>query len=307
MDNQPVKTSPQPALQLLVPSDWTEYELLDSGNGLKLERYGPYTFVRPAHQAVWRPSLSSKEWEAAHAVFQPTREESGGHWRFEKPIQPPTWTMHYKKLTFRVQTTAARHLGIFPEQAPHWDWSADLIRASQRPVQVLNLFGYTGAATLAAAQAGARVTHVDASKKSVKWARENQSLSNLDGYPIRWIVDDAIKFIRREERRGNQYDGLILDPPKFGRGPKGEVWEFFDLMPNLLDACRSVLGPRPLFIVITAYAIQASALSLYYGLQEVMAGIEGTVSAGELALAERSAGRLISTAIYARWEAKSIP
>jgi len=305
MDSRPSQT--EPVLQLLVPSEWTDYELLDSGNGLKLERYGPYTFVRPAHQAVWRPALPSKDWEAAHAVFQPTREESGGHWRFDKPVQPPSWKMRYKNLTFRVQTTAARHMGVFPEQAPHWDWSADLIRASQRPIQVLNLFGYTGVATLAAAQAGARVTHVDASKKSVKWAKENQGLSKLNDRPIRWIVDDALKFVRREERRGNHYEGLILDPPKFGRGPKGEVWEFFELMPNLLEACHAVLSPKPLFIVITAYAIQASALSLYYGLQEVMAGFGGTISAGELALSERSAGRLISTAIYARWEARSIP
>jgi 23S rRNA (cytosine1962-C5)-methyltransferase len=168
----------------------------------------------------------------------------------------------------------------------------------------LNLFGYTGIATLAAAHAGARVTHLDASKKAVSWARENQSLSGLSGRPVRWIVDDALKFIQREARRQVVYDGIILDPPKFGRGPKGEVWEFFDLFPRLLHACRAVLSPRPLFIVVTAYAIRASASSLYYSLQETASTFGGRITAGELALAESSAGRMISTAIFTRWEAE---
>ena len=166
---------------------------------------------------------------------------------------------------------------------------------------MLNLFGYTGLATLAAAQAGASVTHVDASKKSVAWGRENQALSHLEGTPVRWIVDDAIKFTQREARRGSRYEGILLDPPKFGRGPKGEVWEFFKLLPELLDACRAVLSEHPLFVVITAYAIRASALSLYNSLTETMDGFGGQASAGELTLREQSAGRLLSMAIYARW------
>ncbi len=166
-------------------------------------------------------------------------------------------------------------MGVFPEQAAHWDWLGDLVGATGRAVNVLNLFGYTGLATLAAAQAGARVTHVDASKKVVAWARQNQSLSGLDERPIRWLVDDVEKFVKREVRRGSHYDGLVLDPPKFGRGPEGQVWEFFDSLPGLLQDCRNLLSAQPLFIVITAYAIRASALSLYYPLSEMVAGLGG--------------------------------
>jgi len=209
--------------------------------------------------------------------------------------------MSYKGLKFRLQTTAGRHLGVFPEQAAQWDWIEEIVRAAGRPVQVLNLFGYTGLATLAAARAGAKVTHVDASKKSVAWGRENQALSNLSELPVRWILDDALKFTLREARRGVKYDGVILDPPKFGRGPKGEVWEFFRLLPELLKACRLVLGEQPLFVCLTAYAIRLSALSLYYSLEEMTAGLDGQITAGELVLVERSARRMISMAIYARW------
>jgi 23S rRNA (cytosine1962-C5)-methyltransferase len=304
-----------PRLQFLTSPDWEDYELLDSGNGLKLERYGPYTFIRPEPQAVWRPALREKVWKEAHAVFRPTGEESGGRWEFHKPVAT-SWLMQYKDLRFRVQATAARHLGVFPEQAVHWDWMAAQIRhrlgTSSAPLQVLNLFGYTGLASLACAAAGGRVTHVDASKKAVTWARENASLSGMEDQPIRWIVDDALKFVRREARRGVQYDGLILDPPKFGRGPKGEVWEFFELFPTLLEECRQALSPRPLFVVITAYAIRASALSLHYGVQDwlgkrtselVDSDLGGEVETGELALVEGSAGRMISTAIFTRWRA----
>jgi 23S rRNA (cytosine1962-C5)-methyltransferase len=290
-----------PSLCLLTSPDWADYALLDSGNGLKLERYGGFTFVRPEPQAMWPPALPQKRWEAAHAVFQPSAEESGGHWQFNQPV-PPAWTMRYKGLTFQAQTTAGRHLGVFPEQAAQWDWISGLVRAAGRPVQVLNLFGYTGLATLAAAQAGATVTHVDASKKSVAWARQNQTLSGLSDRPVRWIVEDALKYVQREARRGNHYEGLILDPPKFGRGPQGEVWEFFDLLPILLKACRAVLSPQPLFVALTAYAIRASALSLYYSLQEMLSEYPGRLSAGELGLVEQSAGRALSLAIYARWE-----
>jgi 23S rRNA (cytosine1962-C5)-methyltransferase len=291
-------------LEIQFSNDWEDYELLDTGRGQKLERYGAYTFVRPEPQAMWSPVLKSSTWNSAHAVFQPTGEESGGHWQFN--TQPNSaWAMRYKDLRFKVQTTSGRHLGVFPEQAVHWDWIAQRIREAGRPVQVLNLFGYTGLATLAAAAAGGRVTHVDASKKSVAWARENQDLSGLLERPIRWIVDDALKFVQREARRGVQYEALILDPPKFGRGPKGEVWEFFDLMPNLFAACQAVLSPQPLFVIITAYAIRASALSLHYSLEEIMKTYSGSLSSGELALREKSAGRFISTAIFARWEART--
>jgi len=290
-----------PEINLLVSPEWEDYELLDSGDHLKLERYGPYHFVRPEPQAVWRPSLKGARWQGAHARFQPSREESGGSWHFNKPVSE-SWEMGYKSLHFLAQTTAGRHLGVFPEQAAHWDWISERILSARRPVRVLNLFGYTGLASLAAAQAGAQVTHVDASKKAIAWARHNQSLSNLEDHPIRWIVDDALKFTQREGRRGSRYDGLILDPPKFGRGPKGEVWEFFKFFPRLMDACVQALNPEPLFIVITSYAVRASALSLYYGLLESTAGLGGEVEAGELALIEHSRGWLVSTAIFARWQ-----
>ena len=297
------KTFSTPQLDLLTSPEWVDYELLDSGGGAKLERYGAYTFVRPEHQAIWQPALPPDQWQAAHAEFQATGEESGGRWRFNQPVEP-SWNMQYKSLKFLAQASASRHLGVFPEQAAHWDWLGELVRAAGRPVNVLNLFGYTGLATLAAAQAGARVTHVDASKKAITWARQNQMLSGLGERPIRWLVDDVEKFVKRELRRGSQYDGLVLDPPKFGRGPEGQVWEFFEALPDLLQDCRRLLNRQPLFVVVTAYAIRASALSLYYALGEMVAGFEGRLAAGELALVERSAGRLLSTAIFARWQAE---
>jgi 23S rRNA (cytosine1962-C5)-methyltransferase len=289
---------------LLPTPSWSDYELIDSGGGQKLERYGPYTFVRPEHQAIWNPALPQGRWQQAHAIFQPAREESGGRWQFNQPVKTP-WQMQYKKLRFLSFTANSRHMGVFPEQAAHWDWIAALIEqrvaSSQNPVKVLNLFGYTGLATLAAASAGAQATHVDASRKVLQVARENQTLCGLSSHPIRWLEDDAFKFVRREVRRGSQYDGIILDPPKFGRGPQGQVWELFESLPDLLQNCRSLLSAQPLFIVLTAYAIRASALSIYYAMQEMVAGLPGKVEAGELALVESSAGRLLSTAIYARW------
>lgn len=296
------KRPPMPKLSLLAPPDWVDYALLDSGEGQKLEQYGPYSLVRPEAQAVWKPAGGPKPWEVAHAYFRPSQEESGGHWEFNKPVEPG-WVMGYKGLKFRARTTPGRHLGVFPEQAAHWDWIEEAVQNSPRPVQVLNLFGYTGLASLAAARTGARVTHVDASKKSIAWARENQALSGLEDKPIRWIVDDALKFVQREARRGVHYEGILLDPPKFGRGPKGEVWEFFKLLPELMNACRKVLSDRPLFVCLTAYAIRLSAISLYFSLDELCAGFGGQVEAGELALIEHSAGRVISLAIYARWRA----
>jgi Predicted SAM-dependent methyltransferases len=294
---------------LLESSHWTEYALLDSGDGLKLERFGNYVFVRPESQAMWKRSLDA-EWKQAHAVFQPTGEESGGHWDFKKRAEEK-WEMRYildpslvekGELKFWVMTTPGRHLGVFPEVAAHWDWLSGLISQSKREINVLNLFGYTGLATLAAAAAGAKVTHVDASKKSVSWARDNQILSNLTEKPIRWIVDDASKFVQREARRGVKYDGMILDPPKFGRGPKGEVWEVYKSLPNLLEACRECLSDDPLFVVTTIYAVRASAIHVAQAMEDMMDGLEGKIEMGELVTREQSAGRLLSQAVYARWQ-----
>ena len=324
-----------PIIHLLPSPRWLDYELLDSGNGLKLERFGPYTFARPEVQAIWTRGLPAQKWTEADAVFIPSGEESGGHWSSRKKVAEK-WEMSYDLsprparlkgeagacLRFTAMTTPGRHLGVFPECAAHWDWivekivnrrdrgeesketSADLSsqkESSLPAVNILNLFGYTGLATLAAAAAGAKVTHVDASKKSVMWARENAALSGLAEKPIRWIVDDALKFVERESRRGVKYDGILLDPPKFGRGPKGEVWEVYKSLPELLSACRAVLSDRPLFVVLTAYAVKLPAIHAHAALEEMMKGFGGAVECGELVTLEKSAGRMLSQAVYARW------
>lgn len=294
-----------PQIDLLSAEGWKDYELLDSGDGVKLERFGSYIFIRPEHQAVWKPALPAARWDSAHAEFRAeAAEETGGRWVVRKTV-PDSWEMHHRELRFKAHFTSSRHLGVFPEQAAQWDWIADQIRLADHPIRVLNLFGYTGLASLAAAQAGAEVTHVDAAKKSIGWARENLELSGLERRPVRWILDDALKFVQREARRQSLYDGIILDPPKFGRGPKGEVWEVFEMLPTLLDACRAILAPKPLFVVITAYAIRASALSLYYSLSEKLVDLGGSLECGELVSVERSARRVLSQAIFARW--KGVP
>ena len=303
-----------PIFTLLESSRWKDYALIDSGDGLKLERFGRNVFVRPESQAMWKRSpVAHAEWKNADAVFQPTGEESGGHWDFKKKVDEK-WEMSYtltpgpslngrrESLKFWAMTTPGRHLGVFPEVAAHWDWCSDLISRSKEQPNILNLFGYTGLATLAAAAAGAKVTHVDASKKSVSWARDNQALSNLTDKPIRWIVDDALKFVQREARRGAKYNGIILDPPKFGRGPKGEVWEIYKSMPTLLEACRACLSKDPLFVVTTIYAVRASAIHVAQAMEDMMSGFEGKIEMGELVTREQSAGRLLSQAVYARWE-----
>ncbi len=289
-------------ISLLKAENWQEYELLDSGDGQKLERFGPYRFARPEAQAIWRKKLPAAAWSDVHALFQPTREESGGHWSLKKTL-PEKWPMAYGPLKFWAMATPGRHLGLFPEVASHWDWYSGLIAAAGRPIKVLNLFGYTGLASLAAANAGAQVTHLDASKKSVTWARDNQILSGMQDKPIRWIVDDALGFVEREVRRGSRYDGIILDPPKFGRGPKGEVWEVYEGLPVLLNACRQVLSDNPLFLALTMYAVRASGVHLYYSIDEMMRGFKGNIDVGELVTEEKSAGRLLSHAVYARWSA----
>ncbi len=299
-------------ITLLSSPHWDDYELLDSGEGQKLERFGPYIFDRPEIQALWHKQLSPEQWQKADGVFHPTGEESGGHWEFKKKVAEK-WEMSYFLtptshhmgecyIHFWVKTTPGRHLGIFPEGAANWDWIAGLIQSAGKPIQVLNLFGYTGLATLAAAASGAKITHVDASKKSVIWARENLHLSGLEEKPIRWIVDDALKFVQREKRRGVKYDGIVLDPPKFGRGPKGEIWEVYKSLPELLQACRAVLSETPLFVVLTVYAVKISALHINYTLAEMMQGFDGTIDCGELITQEKSAGRLLSSAVFARWE-----
>ncbi len=281
--------------------DWEDYALLDSGDGARLERFGPYTLVRPEARAVWRPALPAQAWDAAHARFDPTRKSGDGEWRFRVPIESP-WPMHYKGLRFWARLTASRHVGVFPENAAHWDWLAEqLFAPSESPLAVLNLFGYTGLATLAAARAGARVTHVDAAAQAVRMARENQALAGLESAPIRWIVDDALKFARREIRRGVRYAGLVLDPPKFGRGPKGEVWAFDQLFGELCAVCRDLLSDSPRFVVVTAYSAQITPAQLGDALRAMLCDRGGALTAGELVTREQSAGRILPNACYARW------
>ncbi len=290
-----------PKINLLISPGWQDYTLLDTGNGQRLERIGNYRFIRPAVQAMWKPALDEKEWLSVNGVFHPNQSENGGLWQFEKPV-PPSWELSYRFLRFNAFLASSRHIGFFPEQAPHWDWIYQKVQESNKPVKVLNLFGYTGIASLAAASAGATVIHVDASKKTLQFAKVNQQISQLDQENIRWILDDALKFLRREQRRGMKYDAIILDPPKFGRGPKGEIWEFFDLLPQLLEACHQVLNPQPLFFLMTAYAIRASAITIFNTVNDLIPFPQGELTCGELALEEKSAKRLLPMAIYVRWQ-----
>ena len=292
-----------PDFHILSAQDWTDYALLDSGNGFKLEQFGNYRLIRPEPEAVWSSKLPKSDWEKAFATYKPAPEENGGHWEYRQKL-PERWKMTYRGISFWVQTSASRHLGVFPEQSCQWDWAEELIQSSAEKPKILNLFGYTGLASLSAAKAGAFVTHLDASRKVVNWANENQKLSGLEALPIRWIIDDALKFVQREARRGSKYHGIILDPPKFGRGPKGEVWEFYKLLPNLLKACQQILDPHPLFLQLTAYAVKASAATLYQAVDEIMHGFSGKTYCGEIGLTEKSGGRFLSTAIYARWSKK---
>jgi 23S rRNA (cytosine1962-C5)-methyltransferase len=291
-----------PKFHLLITPPWEDYELLDTGGGRKLERYGPYRIVRPEHQAMWKPALPESDWKSADAVFDPEGTEEGGRWRVNSSI-PESWVMGYKNLRFKVQLTPFRHLGVFPEQASHWDWMTERIteaKAKGQPVKVLNLFGYTGIASLAAAAAGAEVVHVDASKKAIAWARENQRLSGLEDKPIRWIEDDAMAFLKREVRRGNKYHGIVLDPPKFGRGNKGQVWRLMEDLPELLRYCQTVLAEQSSFLVVTTYSIRLPFISLHYAVDEAFADSEENMESGETGTLELSRSRPLPIALFSR-------
>ena len=292
---------------ILETAGLADYRLKDSGNGRKLERFGDMTLVRPEEQAIWSPRLDEAAWAEADAVFTgDTDEEGAGRWK-RQPDTPEAWHCAHGPARFICRLTSFRHVGAFPEQAAHWAWMSErLANASTtgRQARLLNLFGYTGLASLIAAQAGAHVTHVDASKKAIGWARENQSLSAMDDKPIRWICDDAMKFAAREVRRGNVYDGILLDPPKFGRGPKGETWDLFADLPGMLRHCRALVDRQSGFVILTAYAIRASFIVLH----ELTAEILGSgVESGELVLLEESygdqPGRRLPTSLFARWQA----
>ncbi|MFA6510241.1 MAG: class I SAM-dependent methyltransferase [Candidatus Paceibacterota bacterium] len=302
-------------IKIFYSKDWsfdpahgkTDYELVDTGEGEKLERFGQYTFVRPFEDAVWPKTLPKKDWEKANGKFWSSKQGAKAGWTFSNKITEK-WEMSYQGVKFLASPTPFRHLGFFPEQASHWDFIESKLRAEEKkrkePIKFLNLFGYTGVASLFALRTGAEVTHVDASASSLKWAKENQEFTGMENLPMRIIEDDVIKFLEREEKRGNKYDAVIMDPPKFGRGPKGEVWKIEEMLPKLLMQVRKVLSDKPIFVILTSYAIDSSALSLGYALSSAMQDCEGSVEAGELCVLEKSNGRMIPLANTAVWEAK---
>lgn len=282
----------------IIPCDpWDDYELLDSGLGRRLERFGRFVLDRPDPQVLWQPRLPVDAWNRADAAF--VDDGRRGHWD-RRTAMPESWPLTDNGITLSAKLTPFKHTGIFPEQRMNWQWLAEQLAGATAETKVLNLFGYTGGASLVAAKAGASVTHVDASRPTIGWARDNQAASNLADKPIRWILDDALKFVRREERRGVRYDGIMMDPPVIGHGPNGEPWDFSKQFPELLEACVSILTEQPRFLLVNAYAISASAIMLENMLADLKLG--GTVDAGELALQESGSGRLLSTGLVARWQ-----
>ena len=292
--------APQP--ETLRTQAWADYALVDSGGGRKLERYGRFLVVRPEPQCWWAPRLPEAAWAKADAVFDPAaEEEDDGRWRYSgRP--PESFPLGWGPARFNARFTAFRHLAFFPEQAANWAWLQQALAApAAEPPRVLNLFGYTGVATLVSAAAGAHVTHVDASKKAIGWARENAALSGLEDRPVRWICEDARRYLQREVKRGSRYHGIILDPPKYGRGPTGEVWRLFEDLPELIGLCAQVLAPDARFLLLNAYAARISGLSLGHLTAEALQGRGGRIDWGELALAEENQGREIGLSFFARW------
>ena len=295
---QPV--TPSFSQQLLLADGWQDYQLLDTGDGLKLERWGEAVLVRPDPQIIWPQQSKWDKWDG----WYHRSETGGGRWEFRRAL-PESWTLGYGGLTFKIRPTDFKHTGLFPEQAVNWDWCAEKIRTAGREVSVLNLFGYTGAATVAAAAAGASVCHVDASKGVVQWCRENAALSRLSAAPIRYIADDCMKFVTREVRRGRRYDAIVMDPPAYGRGAAGEVWKLEEHLWPLLTECRALLSDRPLFLLINSYTSKLSPLVIGNLLTELMAKHGGNIAVGELALPSQRHGLTLPCGIYGRWEPRA--
>lgn len=283
-------------LSTLVTEPWADYGLMDSGHGRKLERYGRYSFIRPEPQAMWAPALET--WDADGEFIPGSDEEGGGRWQFQRPVPREGWPLGWEEVTFRAQCTPFRHLAFFPDMAAQWAWMRGQLDEGS---EALNLFGYTGVGTLAMSAAGARLVHVDASKKSVEAGKENAALSRMSDRPIRWMVDDAAKFAAREVRRERRYDGIILDPPKYGRGPTGEVWRLEEDLPGLLADCVKLLDQNSRFLVLTVYAVRMSALAIGELLAQLTAHLGGRVEMGDMAVREEARGLLLPTAIFARW------
>lgn len=280
-----------------------QYALLDSGDGQKLERFGAQLVIRPDPQAFWPPARPVEQWQADARFDTKAGDDERGNWTLINPSAPDAWPMQWRGLHFNARRTPFRHLGVFQEHSVHWAFAQDQIRAAGRKVRLLNLFGYTGMMSLAAAQAGAEVTHLDASPKSNGYGKDHAEMSGLAEAPIRWIADDAMKFTAREIRRGNTYDAIVLDPPKFGRGTKNETWRFEEDLPGLLANVRALLSDQPRFVILTAYAVRLSHIALAQALAAHLEGLGGFIEMGEMAIPHRDDARLLPTSICARWVA----
>ncbi|OGH13342.1 MAG: hypothetical protein A2687_04935 [Candidatus Levybacteria bacterium RIFCSPHIGHO2_01_FULL_38_26] len=279
------------AMNLLVAKDFEDYELIDSGDGKRFERFGKYKLIRPDPQIIWKKGLDESQWNSCNVVFENER------WK-KRLKMADKWLLRWRNISFYAKLTPFKHTGVFPEQSIHWEYIGNKVKNANREVNILNLFAYTGIASLVAASAGARVTHLDASIQSMKWSKENQAISNLGDKPIRWILDDAIKFTKREIKRKKTYDGIIMDPPVYGHGPGGETWDFNKSLPILLDNCSKIISQNPLFVIMNAYAISSSSETLKNILRDFFP--EMIVESGELGIKEKSKGRILSTGIFAR-------
>ncbi len=284
--------------QIIQLKSWEDYELIDSGDREKLERFGRHIYIRPEPKAIWQKSLPN-EWEKADALYQRTNDKEG-KWFFQKEIKKEQ-VIKWHELSFRIKPTFFKHTGIFPESAVHWEWVQDQIKQAGRPLNILNLFAYTGGCTLAALAEGASVTHLDALKEVVTWAHENAQLSKLDTKPVRWIVDDAATFVKREIKRGKKYDAIIIDPPKFGRAATGKVWKFEQDIQPLLEACKQIISSHPTFILLNTYTVEFSSQTLSNLLSQMMKEYTGRIESGEIHISQKDTSINLPTSIFARW------
>ena len=282
-----------------IAENWKDYEVLDTSCGEKLERWGDYLLVRPDPQVIWDTPKTLKGWTRMNGHYHRSKK-GGGEWEFFD--LPEQWTIRYKTLTFNLKPFSFKHTGLFPEQAANWDWFSDKIKKAHRPIKVLNLFAYTGGATLAAAAAGASVTHVDASKGMVGWAKENARSSHLENASVRWIVDDCVKFVEREIRRGNHYDAIIMDPPSYGRGPKGEIWKIEESIHPFIKLCAQLLSEDPLFFLVNSYTTGLAPAVLTYMLSTELKDHPGRVDSQEVGLPVTSNGLVLPCGASGRWE-----
>lgn len=284
-----------------IADQWKDYEVLDTSTSEKLERWKDYLLIRPDPQVIWKTPKDNPGWKKPNGHYHRSNK-GGGEWEFFD--LPEQWQINYKELTFNLKPFSFKHTGIFPEQAVNWDWFSNKIRKANRPIKVLNLFAYTGGATLAAASAGASVTHVDASKGMVSWAKENAEASGLAESPIRWIVDDCIKFVEREIRRGNRYDGIIMDPPSYGRGPKGEIWKIEDSIYDFIKLCANLLSEEPLFFLVNSYTTGLNPSVMTYMIGTELKQFGGTITGDEIGLTVSSTGLVLPCGASGRWESK---